>query len=247
MSAGPEVEERTARGAMLYDASCIEQPAGEELFERSHWRSRGALEELPGGRGTVAFIHEGGRRWVLRHYCRGGLVARVLQDAYLWTGAERTRSYAEWRLLRRLREWQLPVPRAVAARYTRTGLAYRADLITEELPARLTLAQALAARDVGAEHWRAVGRCIGRLHARGVRHADLNAHNVVLGAGEDVYVLDFDRGRVVARGEWENRVIERLHRSLEKVARGLPADRFGDRQWRQLLEGVAACASSTSS
>ena len=40
----------------------------------------------------------------------------------------------------------LPVPRPIAARYTRSGLAYRADLITEELPSRLTLAQALAAR-----------------------------------------------------------------------------------------------------
>jgi 3-deoxy-D-manno-octulosonic acid kinase len=247
VSAGPEVEVRTARGAMLYDASCIEQPAGDELFERSHWRSRGALEELPGGRGTVAFIHEGARRWVLRHYRRGGLVARVLQDAYLWTGAQRTRGYAEWRLLRRLREWQLPVPRAIAARYTRAGLVYRADLITEELPARLTLAQALEAQGVNAERWRAVGRCVGRLHARGVRHADLNAHNLVLGEGEEVYVLDFDRGRVLARGEWENRVIERLHRSLEKVSRGLPAGRFGEEQWRELLQGVADCASSTSS
>ena len=77
---------------------------------------------------------------MLRHYRRGGAVARLSGDAYLWTGAGRTRSFAEWRLLRQLRRWDLPVPRPIAARYVRQGLAYRADLITGELTTRRTLA-----------------------------------------------------------------------------------------------------------
>jgi 3-deoxy-D-manno-octulosonic acid kinase len=245
VSAGPEVEVRTARGAMLYDASCIDQP-GESLFERAYWRSRGALEEIAGGRGTVAFIRDGARRWVLRHFRRGGLLARFVDDIYLWTGADGTRSFAEWRLLRRLREWGLPVPRPIAARYTRSGLAYSADLITEELPTRLTLAQALAAEGLDSAGWRTVGHCVGMLHSHGVRHADLNAHNLLLGAAGVVYVLDFDRGRIEPRGHWEQRVIERLHRSLEKVSRDLPAGRFEDAQWAEFLQGVASCAPSTS-
>ena len=245
VSAGPEVEVRTARGAMLYDASCIDQP-GDSLFERAYWRSRGALEEVAGGRGTVAFIRDGARRWVLRHFRRGGFLARFVDDTYLWTGADGTRSFNEWRLLRRLREWDLPVPRPIAARYTRSGLAYRADLITEELPSRLTLAQALAIRPLDPAGWRAVGRCVGTLHSHGVRHADLNANNLLLGAEGAVYVLDFDRGRIAPRGDWEQRVIERLHRSLEKVSRDLPAGRFDDAKWDEFLQGVAACAPSTS-
>jgi 3-deoxy-D-manno-octulosonic acid kinase len=245
VSAGPEVEVRTARGAMLYDGSCIDQP-GDSLFERAYWRSRGTLEEVAGGRGSVAFIRDGARRWVLRHFRRGGFLARFIDDTYLWTGADRTRSFTEWRLLRRLREWELPVPRPVAARYTRSGLGYRADLITEELPSRLTLAQALAARPLDTAGWQAVGRCVGTLHSRGVRHADLNAHNLLLGAAGAVYVLDFDRGRIEPRGSWEQHVIERLRRSLEKVSRDLPAGRFDDAQWDEFLQGVAACAPSTS-
>ncbi len=235
---------RTGRGAMLYDASRIDQP-DERLFERAHWRSRGALEELPGGRGTVAFVADGNRHWVLRHYLRGGAVAAVLGDRYLWTGAARTRSFAEWRLLRRLADLGLPVPPAVAARYVRCGPWYRADLLTEELPSRLTLAQALAAGPLDAATWRSVGECVGRLHARGVRHADLNAHNLVLGGPAKVYVLDFDRGEIVRRGAWEQRVLARLRRSLEKVTREGPAGRFGEDEWRELGLGVAACASST--
>ncbi len=245
VSAGPERVLRTARGAMLYDASRIDQP-DEQLLEREYWRSRGALEELPGGRGTVAFVADGDRRWVLRHYRRGGLVATVLGDRYLWTGAARTRGFAEWRLLRQLDELGLPVPRAVAARYVRSGPWYRADLLTEELPSRLTLAQALAAGPLDASTWRSVGECVGRLHARGVRHADLNAHNLVLGESATVYVLDFDRGEIVERGAWEQRVLARLRRSLVKVTQERPPGRFGEAEWHELERGVAACASSTS-
>jgi 3-deoxy-D-manno-octulosonic acid kinase len=228
----------TARGAMLYDASCIGQPS-EAVFDAAYWLARKALEQAAGGRGTVAFVREGERRWVLRHYRRGGFVARFLDDAYLWAGAERTRSFAEWRLLRRLRDWGLPVPRPVAARYARSGLVYRADLLTEELPTRTTLAMALAARSLDGDSWRAVGRCIASLHARGVHHADLNAHNLLLATDGAVFVLDFDRGRVRARGPWETAVLERLRRSLAKVTAGLPAGRFDAAAWQSLMQGYA--------
>lgn len=238
MSAGPELELSIACGAMLYDASRVDQP-GSDAFERDRWRARGVLEEVAGGRGTVAFIHDTDRRWVLRHYRRGGFVARLLDDTYLYTGAARTRAYAEFRLLRRLREWKLPVPVPVAARYQRAGPMYRADLLTEELPTRLTLAQALASGPLEPGTWRAIGRCIASLHAHGVQHADLNANNLLLGSAGEVYVLDFDRGRIRARGTWEGRVLARLRRSLGKVTGGLPAGRFGDTEWQWLLDGVA--------
>ena len=222
---------------MLYDASRCSQP-DPRLFDREAWRDRGALEEASGGRGTVAFVRDGGRRWVLRHYRRGGLVARLLDDAYLWTGADRTRSFREWRLLRELRAAGLPVPAPVAARYERDGLVYRADLLTEELPTRLTLGRSLQQAPLAASTWRALGACIGRLHAHGVHHADLNVHNLLLGAGDAVYVLDFDRGRVRARGAWEQAVLARLQRSLRKVSADLPPGRFDDAAWQSLLAGL---------
>jgi 3-deoxy-D-manno-octulosonic acid kinase len=235
---GREAMARIARGAMLYDASRVSQPTT-AVFERAHWRERAALEETAGGRGTIAFLRDGPRRWVLRHYCRGGLMVHVSADGYLWTGEARARSFLEWRLLRQLVEWQMPVPVPVAARYVRAGLLYRADLITEELPTRLTVAQALRAAPLDAARWHELGRCVGKLHSRGVQHADLNAHNLLLGEEEPVYVLDFDRGRIRSRGAWEQAVLQRLRRSLVKVTAGLPADRFGEPQWQWLLEGCA--------
>lgn len=222
---------------MLYDASCCDQP-DERIFARGHWRSAGALQETSGGRGTVAFIRDGARHWVLRHYRRGGMVANLLGDRYFWTGANRTRAFREWRLLRELRAAGLPVPAPVAARYERNGFFYRADLVTAELPTRRTLAQALSQGPLDARTWRAVGACIGRLHAHGVQHADLNAHNLLLGDDGTIYVLDFDRGRRRPRGAWEQAVLERLQRSLHKVTAGLPTGRFDAAAWQDLLRGV---------
>jgi 3-deoxy-D-manno-octulosonic acid kinase len=237
-AAGEEALARGAGGAMLYDASRLHHPDA-AVFDPAHWQAQGALESARGGRGTVAFARTAtGQRWVLRHYRRGGLVAKLSSDLYFWTGADRTRSFREWRLLRQLREWGLPVPQPIAARYVRTGLFYRADLITAELPVRLTLARALLEGPLPTESWRAVGACVGALHARGVQHADLNAHNLLLGASNAVYVLDFDRGRLRDRGAWEQSVLERLQRSLRKVTAGAPADRFGDEQWQALVRGV---------
>jgi len=224
---------------MLYDASRMDQP-DPDCFRREHWRTHGGIEETAGGRGTVAFLRPGTQRWVLRHYRRGGLAARFLDDGYLWTGELRVRSFREFRLLRQLVAWDLAVPVPIAAGYARDGFFYRADLITEELPTRLTLAQALERAPVEQDTWRAVGACIGRLHERGVHHADLNAHNLLLGPGGEAYVVDFDRGRIRARGRWEGDVLARLERSLRKVTASLPDGRFGAGQWQWLLDGVAA-------
>ena len=233
---GKEVLAHIAGGAMLYDAARLDHP-DPAIFDPAYWQVRGTLHATPGGRGTIAFV-TASERWVLRHYRRGGYIARIAGDQYFWTGAASTRSFREWRLLRQLRAWELPVPLPIAARYVRSGLGYRADLITAELPTRTTLAQALQHGPLAASQWQAIGVCIGALHAHGVQHADLNAHNLLLGDTGKVYVLDFDRGRIRARGQWERHVLLRLQRSLAKVSAGLPSDRYGDAQLQDLLRGV---------
>ncbi|MDY6948575.1 MAG: 3-deoxy-D-manno-octulosonic acid kinase [Pseudomonadota bacterium] len=245
----------TAGGGILYDATLLSKPRA-ELFSRSHWAARGALEEVSGGRGSIALLNvsgagsaavetvgdrPGGTRWVLRHYRRGGLMAKLSQDRYLWTGAQRTRCFAEWRLLAELRRRGLPVPVPVAAHYTRGVLTYRADLITELLPATRTLTDVITGHELPEAGWRAVGATIAAFHREGVHHADLNANNILLGENvTGVYLLDFDRGRIEARGAWEQVVIARLRRSLEKIKGQRPDVRFGEAQWQWLVAALAA-------
>lgn len=230
----------TPRGCILYDAAHVRK-AGADLFDPEAWSARNALERVTGGRGSVAILHANDERWVLRHYRRGGLAAKVWKDRYLWTGANRTRSFAEWRLLAQLRELELPVPKPIAARYVRHGLTYTADLITEMLANTITLAQAVVSSRVHMDTWSEIGRTIALFHSHGVHHADLNAHNILLAVPKptepmcpEVYVLDFDRGRIRARGAWEQVVLERLHRSLEKVC-AQAGKSFEREDWGHLL------------
>lgn len=167
-------------------------------------------------------------------------MANLSQDSYLWTGASRTRSFAEWRLLAELRRRGLPVPTPIAARYVRGLLTYRADLITQLLPGTRTLADVITGHELPEAGWRAIGSTIAAFHREGVHHADLNANNILLGENITyVYLLDFDRGRIEARGAWEQVVIARLRRSLEKI-KGQRADvRFGEAQWQWLAAAIA--------
>jgi 3-deoxy-D-manno-octulosonic acid kinase len=227
---------RIAGGGILYDASRLRKP-GAEVFDAEHWRAQGSLQEIAGGRASIAIVGAGAERWVLRHYRRGGFIARFSRDRYLWLGESRTRSFAEWRLLAELRRRGLPVPAPVAARYVRGALTYRADLITEHLPNTRTLADAITGAELPRASWEEVGKTIARFHREGVHHADLNAHNILLGSGSQVYVLDFDRGRIEARGAWEQDVLARLRRSLEKIRAQRRDVAFADEQWGWLRQG----------
>jgi 3-deoxy-D-manno-octulosonic acid kinase len=224
------------RGGILYDAARLRKPEP-EMFTRAYWQARDALESFAGGRGTVCIVHAEEGDWVLRHYHRGGLAARMSRDRYLWLGANATRAFREWRLLARLHEQGLPVPAPIAAHFERGLLSYRADIMTARLANARTLAQVL--QDSGLEEtaWRNVGRTIARFHCAGVHHADLNANNIMLAQGE-VYLIDFDRGRIRERGPWEQDVIARLRRSLDKLRATDSRSHFAEENWSALLEGL---------
>jgi 3-deoxy-D-manno-octulosonic acid kinase len=130
----------------------------------------------------------------------------------------------------------------VAARYVRSGLVYRADLITVRIPDVVPLSTRMAAGPLDAALWSRIGACIGRFHAAGVYHADLTAHNLQVDGRDQVFLLDFDRGRVMpGPGPWRQRNLDRLHRSFTKItADGTAA--FGPAEWSGLLDGYAAVA-----
>jgi 3-deoxy-D-manno-octulosonic acid kinase len=143
------------------------------------------------------------------------MVARFSRDTYLWKGAERTRSFREFRLLGTLRERGLPVPTALAAAYWRTGTGYRAALLMSRIAGGESIGALL---DRGAAPpWRAIGGTLARFHRAGACHADLNVDNVLMDANGKPWLIDFDRGtlRAPARG-WQQANLARLRRSLRK-------------------------------
>ena len=225
---------RGPRWGLLYDPALVVDPGSGFI---AGLRARAAAGVAGRGRGAVLFIDAGAGDWVLRHYRRGGFVGRLVSDRYVYAGAERTRSFREWRMLARLHAQGLPVPQPVAAAFRREGPCYRADLVTRRIAGAEPLSARLAAG--AAVDWRGIGAVLAEFHAAGACHADLNAHNVLLDEAGETWLLDFDRGRFRAPGRWEGRNLARLERSLRKIAREPGAPAFSSVGWAALLAGYA--------
>jgi 3-deoxy-D-manno-octulosonic acid kinase len=230
----------TTDGAILFDATAATQAGSAECdaswFDADYWRARDAAAEISGGRGGALIAHSAAGDWVLRHYRRGGMVARLFGDRYLWTGEDRTRGFAEFRMLAALRKRGAHVPDPIAARYRRHGAHYQADLITQRLPSTVTLADRLSKEGLDSALAKRVGAELAQLHALGAYHADLNAHNLLIDT-RNIWVIDFDRGelRSPARS-WQLSNLSRLRRSLIKLGAARDGEVLFDRTfWQPLM------------
>ena len=196
----------------------------------------GAVPVGVGGRNAAWYVQEqelGAA--VLRHYRRGGLIAHVSREHYLWAGAQQTRSFAEFDLMQFMFEQGLNVPRPLAAAYWRSGLVYRAALLTERIPDVRALAKVVDSCEP-----QAVARAIHAMHEAGVWHADLNAFNILLDQAGKVWLIDFDRGRRRAMSSALRRDnLQRLRRSLRKVG-GLA----GEQLWVAVDQAYAGLAAA---
>lgn len=226
---------RDGRSVAIYDGGPY--PSFEPTwFDRAYYHRHGAVLHSTTGRGGVLMLDRSSETWVLRHYHRGGLVARLIYDHYLWTGLERSRAFREWRLLARLHEAALPVPRPIAARVIRQGPIYQADIVTGLIPDTHPLSSYLRDGNVGDQRWVAIGAMLRRFHRYGVDHPDLTAHNILLGADAGEFLVDFDNAGLRAPGAWHWARMERLQRSLRKVALET-GTQFNERAWQLVRQG----------
>lgn len=205
-------------GAILYDNTRV-RDAKPEWFLPAWWGER-ARPVASGGRGGAWFVDAPFGSAVLRRYLRGGLVAHFNRDRYLWRGANRTRSFAEFRLSREMAAKGVPVPRPIAACYRREGYFYQAAILIERVDGVRTLADRAAVAGDGAP-WEEAGRLIARLHRAGLDHADLNAHNLLFDTTGRGWVIDLDRGEQrIPSTRWREGNLARLKRSLLKLRGG---------------------------
>lgn len=216
-------------------------------FDADWWKSRGKIiGQAHSGRGVTHFVQAEETVWVLRHYWRGGLVARLVADRYLWLGLERTRAWREFALTAHLYAQGLPVPRPVAAHVQRCGFfTYRADLITERLEGVRELTEHLQQQALPAAEWRGIGALVARFHRAGVYHHDLNCDNILRRSDGQLYVLDFDRGGLrQPAAAWQQAGLERLKRSLLKRQRQARLKYFSESDWAALLQGYQGAVSA---
>lgn len=217
---------RQRNSLILHDADSLCDAPGTHQFEPSlftaeYWRERGLIVGEAPGRGNSLFLQATpNEQWALRAYRRGGMVAKLNDKRYLWAGAERTRAFRELRLTATLLELGLPVPRPVAGCVNRFGFFYEAALITVRINGAQTLAERFAKDSVNSTLLHQVGVMIKRFHQAGLDHVDLNARNILIDPSDTPWLIDFDRCRLRAPGNWQANNLDRLARSLEKLQAG---------------------------
>jgi 3-deoxy-D-manno-octulosonic acid kinase len=198
----------------------------QQWFDPAYWEAQHKTVDRRIGRNTTYFFKENDVTHVLRHYWRGGLIGKLIQDSYLFTGIRRSRVYRELELLSILDEMRLPIGKPIAAILTRHGLLYRASVITQAIPGSSNLLEILRQRELTKTEIVAVAKMLASFHHKGVDHADLNIGNILLDADGQPYLVDFDRGRIrQSNSVWQRANIRRLERSFTKQKRlnqGLP-------------------------
>lgn len=182
------------------------------------------------GRAAVSRIEVDGRSLIVRHFRRGGLVAKFNSDTFLrlppWSSF---RMFAELKVLSALSLQGACVPRPVGAivqPMVRAGNAalYRGLLITEELSGtKNLLAEAANGSAAGLpieELCRRAGVEARRCLTLGVFHPDLHPGNVLFDAAGKTYIIDFDQARLnydrPLREPWQRRTVARWNRSIDK-------------------------------
>ena len=167
------------------------------------------------GRGTAYAIRFDTDPWLVRHYRRGGLIARVLNDRYA-PGGNRALDELKVSVIARARG--IPTPEVVAAICYPSRLYARFDIAVEFIGHSRDMAQLLFEdRVVPPEEINKAAALITTMIQNGLLHADLNLKNILI-APERAYVLDLDRCRIVDEPTAHDADVmrRRFLRSLEK-------------------------------
>ncbi|WP_220465405.1 3-deoxy-D-manno-octulosonic acid kinase [Colwellia sp. BRX10-3] len=214
-----------------------------EMLNSDYWQVNNAIVGSAQGRGTTWFIATDNaagimRNWVLRHYYRGGLIGKVINDQYLYTGIANTRAAREFSLLTSMRSLGLPAPKPVAFRVIKHGLFYRADLLSSRIENASDLVGILSKQEINQLLWQQIGKVIKTFHQQGIYHHDLNAHNILIDDNDKVWLIDFDQGEQrKKRVKWPEENMARLLRSFRKESNRVSNFQWREKNWQALLNG----------
>ncbi len=235
---GAVLQERKGPDTVWADPACFAR-ADVLMFDPAFWPHETDGIASGSGRGSIHQVGDERANYLLRHYYRGGLMARLSRDLFLAQRLVDTRAMAEFTLLRRLHARGLPVPQAAAARCRRHGPFYRADILVRWIPDARDVAQLLHQhRALSAQEWQSLGRAVRQLHDEQVLHCDLNCHNLMLDAQGKAWIVDFDKCGFRAGESWKTNNLTRLLRSLRKELRLDPALHWSEAtHWPAFLNG----------
>ncbi len=210
---------------ILYDADQLQRPSL-SWFDPEYWHGQGGATLMDSGRGASWKVSTTAGSALLKHYLRGGQMARITRDRYVFTGWERSRALREWHLLAQMQAMNLPVPQPLAALCSQQGQFYTAALLCRYIEQARRLPVALQdCKPVQAETLlRNVLYALETLHSAGVYHPDMNFGNVLVDAADKIWLIDFDRARWQRPGTlMHRRSLPRMQARLQRSAQRLQA------------------------
>jgi hypothetical protein len=132
----------------------------------------------------------------VKSYHRGGLIRHLVHRRYLRLG--KTRAQKEYEMLCHVRRLGVSAPEPIAFAW-RGGLFYAAWLVMREIRAAVSLAE-LGRSRAGSlgQAFPAVSAEIAHLIRLKIRHADLHPGNLLVDEAGRVFLVDFDKSRLVS-------------------------------------------------
>lgn len=185
------------------------------MLTSEYWQKKNLVIDQAHGRGITWFVKHQENELVLRHYYRGGLAGKLINDSYWFKSYATTRAVIEYNLLSKLTSLGLPVPLPVACRVIKKGLFYTNDLLMGRIKNAHNLVEILSEKAIPEKLWQNIGATIKTFHQHGVFHHDLNAYNILVDHMNKVWLIDFDKcEQRTVDNSWQNMNLERLKRSL---------------------------------
>jgi 3-deoxy-D-manno-octulosonic acid kinase len=219
-------------------------PSGEGLgvcgqhFNADFLQQKKLITRTAQGRGTVYFFALSNKQLVLRHYKRGGAVAKISDDKFIFCNISSSRCYAELEVLQHLRNNKVNVPNPIAGKITRKGMFYTADIITEVISDTVELHEVLQSSALLPQTWQAIGSEIKKMHNAQVFHGDINVKNILLNEQRSksiIHLLDFDKCTIKQGDDWKMANLMRFQRSLLKQVNQLNNYHYHQSDWENLL------------
>ncbi|MGY3568446.1 3-deoxy-D-manno-octulosonic acid kinase [Vibrio paucivorans] len=217
-----------------YDPALLTESV-EQAFSIEFWKQQEAVLGYAKGRGTTWFVQGEKLAFALRHYRRGGLFGKLIEDKYYFSNLQQTRPYQEIHVLDSLIRSGVNVPRPIAARVKKGALTYQADILVELLSGAKDLVAILQSGPLSIESLTSIGREVRKMHDARINHTDLNIHNIMIDKKGKVWIIDFDKCYLQQRGRnWEEDNLKRLKRSFEKERLKHHLS-FSEANWKSLL------------
>ena len=188
-----------------------------QLFNIDYISKERLIKSEVNGRGRTLDIEFNGKRFILKHYIRGGFAAKISYDKYYFDTIASTRSVKEYNFLNNLFNKGLPVPKPAALQVIRKKFTYTADLLTCKINNEGTLHDFIVNEKMNSTLWASLSDTLEKFYNENVYHSDLNAKNILIDRQNNFYLVDFDNSFFFYKTKLFKKSIKRLERSLSKL------------------------------